>query len=433
MSLASQPAATAASPSRLKPMLVAAAAVALEGYDLAIYALFASTMAEAFFPTHDPTSSLLLAVGALGVGYLMRPLGGLVLGRYADRKGRKAALALTVLLMSLSTGAIGLVPTYGTIGLAAPVLVVLARLVQGFSAGGAAAGSIAYLSESAPPHRRGFFASWQQAAQMGSFLLSAGIAAIVSARLGSGGEGHGWRLPFLLALVLGPLSLYIRRYLPDPEVFLKERAAAPEESLGKAIGSNARAIAVGFGLSCLWNIAAFILLFFMPTFAQRQFGIPLADAFQASVIGGAVVFVLCPLVGWWSDRVGRRLPMLLSALGLLATIYPLLAWLGRSPVLGTLVVVQAVLGVMIAGYTAPVSALLAELFPTRSRSIGLSVAYNLSTLLLGSFGPLIVTWLIAVSGNPLAPAFYVMAGAMVSSVALAFSRDRTGQALEDPA
>lgn len=420
---------TAAALSPAKSIAIAATAVALEGYDLSIYGIFALAIAGAFFPSGDATISLLLAVATLGVGYVVRPLGGLVLGVYADRAGRKAAIALTVILMSISTGVIGFVPSASTIGVAAPIIVVCARLVQGFAAGGATAGSIAFLIETAPAGRRGFYASWQQASQVGAFLLSVAIGAAISNLLPASTGQWAWRLPFVFAFLLGPLGLYIKRYLPDPEVFEAVRDAAATATVRDALSTSRWAVLSGFGLSCLWNISAFILLFYMPTWLQKQIGLPAGRAFLSSTAAAALLFVLCPLVGAWSDRVGRKLPMLLGAAGLCGMTWPLLTWIETERTVSVALLAQLALALLIALYTAPVSAMLAEQFPTRNRSTGLSVAYNLSTLLVGAFGPLIVTSLIALTGSAVAPAFYVVGGAAISLMTLLLVPDRSREPL----
>lgn len=417
--------------SRGRAIAVAALAVALESYDLTIYGLFALPIAQVFFPARDATTSLLLSVGSLGVAYVVRPIGGVVLGAYADRAGRRAAISLTVLLMSLSTGAIGLVPSYASIGLAAPILVVLARLVQGFSAGGAMAGTIAFLVESAPSHRRGFYASWQQSCQMAAFVFSVGIATVITSTVSAEAlVNWAWRLPFLLALALGPLGVYIKQRLADPSIYATARNQGTSPSTTRTLVEHRRAVLVGFGITCLWNVTTFILLFYMPTYVQRELGLSADVAFRSSTISSLVLFLCCPLVGLLSDRLGRRGPMLTAAALLIVATYPLFAFLHASPSSFNLLLVQSLLAVLIAGYTAPVSAMLAELFPTRSRSTGLSVAYNLSVLLAGAFGPFIVTWLMATTGDPLGPAYYVIGAAVVSMSALLAARDRTSEQLQ---
>lgn len=418
--------------SRGRAIAVAALAVALESYDLTIYGLFALPIAQVFFPAQDATTSLLLSVGSLGVAYVVRPLGGVVLGAYADRAGRRAAISLTVLLMSLSTGVIGLVPAFVSIGLLAPLLVVVARLVQGFSAGGAMAGTIAFLVETAPSHQRGFYASWQQSCQVAAYVASVALATLITTLVTPEAlVSWAWRIPFLLALALGPLGVYIKRRLADPTTFVRAQAQGRAASTAATLVEHRRSVLVGFGITCLWNVTTFIVLFYMPTYVQRELHLGADVAFLASTVCGSVLFLCCPMVGWLSDKVGRRGPMLLSALLLIATTYPLFAFVHASPTPMNLILMQSALAVLIAGYTAPVSAMLAELFPTRSRSTGLSVAYNLSVLLAGAFGPFIVTWLIATTGDPLAPAYYVMAASAISATALLAARDRTAEGLPE--
>jgi MHS family proline/betaine transporter-like MFS transporter len=402
----------------LSVILAAGAAVALESYDLTIFGLFALPIGHAFFPAKDATGSLLLAVATLAFGYFVRPLGGLVMGVLADLTGRKAVMVITVLTMALSTGVIGLIPGYATIGIWAPVIVLAARLVQGFFAGGATPSSIAFLAEAATPGRRGFYASWQQTSQIGAFLLSSLVAAALVAGLGSAQAGQwGWRAPFLLALVFGPASFFIRGALKEPDAFVREgHVDAP--GVARALLDSRAAIVAAFGLTALWNITAFILLFYMPTYVQHQLGVSASDAFTASAVGAGFLFVLCPLVGALSDRVGAKPLMLGSALLMLAGAYPLFLALQTHHALPALIGAQCVLAVLIAGYTAPAPGLLATLFPTRSRTTGLSVAYNLSTLAIGALGPLIVTWLGAVTHSGMAPAFYVAGGAALSVATL---------------
>jgi MHS family proline/betaine transporter-like MFS transporter len=229
-------------------------------------------------------------------------------------------------------------------------------------------------------------------------------------------------------VLFAPLGLYLRRHLSEPEPVAAAEAARVEP-LTHAVLANAPAIGVGIGLTCLWNITLFILLFYMPTYVQHQLGVSADAAFSSTAVGAAVLFVLCPFMGALSDRVGRKAVMLTAAVLLCLCAYPLLQHLQNHRRLLDLIEVQGALAVLIAGYTAPIAAMLAELFPTQSRSTALSVAYNISTLLVGAFSPLVVTWLIVVTHNPLAPAFYVSGGAAVSALTLLLVRDQTGKPL----
>ena len=414
----------------LKAILPTVAASALEGYDLTIYGLFAGTIARQFFPSGDSSTGLLLAVATLGVGYVVRPLGGLVMGAYGDRAGRKPAIFLTVALMALSTGVMGLIPSYASIGMWAPLMILAARLVQGFAAGGGGS-SISFLAEVAPPEKRGFYASWLQASQIGAFLLASALAALIAHLIPEeGGSSIGWRIPFLLALALGPAAWLIKSRLREPAVFVKDLLSHGEHtSIAQSVFAQWGSVAIGFGVSCLWTITSFLLLIFMPTYANRSFGIPLSGTYTSAMIGGVIVFVMCPLMGRLSDWVGRRATMMVAALLFASAVYPLFAYLDDIRTLQSLVFVQAALSVLIAAYTGPIGAFMAELFPTRIRSTGVSIAANLAATIVGAFGPFFTTWLIRLTGDPRAPAYYIAGGAIASFVALWFARDRTGQAL----
>jgi len=419
---------------KFRTILPTVVASALEGYDLTIYGLFAGTIAKQFFPAGDANLALLLTVAALGIGYVIRPLGGIVLGAYGDRVGRKAAIFLTVALMALSTGVMGLIPSYASIGYWAPVCILIARIIQGFAAGAGASSSISFLAEVSPPKRRGFFASWHQTVQVGAFLFASALGAAISNFVPAEHAGSiGWRIPFLLALVFGPLAWYIRAKLEEPVLLLnahrglrtEDRSTDIARSLGKEVGH----IAIGFGVSCLWTITLFLLLIFMPTYANRTFGIPLGGAYTSATIGGCVLFVLCPVFGRLSDWAGRRATMLTAAILFAVLIYPIFAYVGSARTVGSLIAAQIVLSILIAAYTGPIGAFLAELFATGVRSTALSISNNIAVTVIGSFAPLITTFLIRVTHNPLAPAYYIMGGAIVSAIAVFFSRDKTGQSL----
>ncbi|ALF88912.1 Citrate-proton symporter [Ralstonia solanacearum UW551] len=357
-----------------------------------------------------------------------------MLGIYADRAGRKASLTLTILLMALGTALIGLAPTYAQIGIGAPVLIVIARLIQGFSAGGEVGGATAFLIEYAPDDRRGYFASWQQASQGISFILGAAMGALVTNGLSPAQiDAWGWRIPFLFGLLIGPVGMYIRSKLHEPPAFEARQARAARESrlapLAHVLREHPREVLGGLGVTILWTVCTYTLVFYMPTYAKQQLGLPLGATFQSTALCGAIIFVLCPLMGTLSDRVGRKRMLGTVALVIAAAAYPLFHWLNASPTVQTLLQVQILLGVLLAAFTGPAPAVLAEQFPTAVRSTGLSIAYNLAVTLFGGFAPLIVTWLIASTGSKLAPSYYVMAAGLVSTLALAWMHDRTGKAI----
>lgn len=420
---------------RRRAIIAATIGNGLEWFDFTVYSFFAVIIAKLFFPTGNDLTSFLLTVATFGVGFFMRPVGAIVLGVYADRVGRKAALTLTILLMALGTAIIGLAPTYESIGLWAPALIVLARLIQGFSAGGEVGGATAFLIEHAPDEERGAYASWQQASQGISFMLGAAMGALVTNGLDQAQiDAWGWRIPFLFGLLIGPVGMYIRSHLEEPPEFEQRQAERRANNvkfspLSQVLRDHPREVLAGLGVTILWTVCTYVLVFYMPSYAKQQLGLPLGATFQSTAICGAIILVLCPLMGMLSDRVGRKRMLSVVALAILVLAYPLFHWLNVSPTTATLLQVQIVLGILLAAFTGPAPAVLAEQFPTEVRSTGLSLAYNFAVTIFGGFAPLIVTWLIESTHNKLAPAYYVIAAAAISLVALAFMHDRTGKKL----
>lgn len=420
---------------RRRAIIAATIGNGLEWFDFTVYSFFAVIIAKLFFPTGDDLTSFLLTVATFGVGFFMRPVGAIVLGVYADRVGRKAALTLTILLMALGTAIIGLAPTYDSIGLWAPALIVVARLIQGFSAGGEVGGATAFLIEHAPDEERGAYASWQQASQGISFMLGAAMGALVTNGLDQAQiDAWGWRIPFLFGLLIGPVGMYIRSHLEEPPEFEARQAERRANNvkfspLSQVLRDHPREVLAGLGVTILWTVCTYVLVFYMPSYAKQQLGLPLGATFQSTAICGAIILVLCPLMGMLSDRVGRKRMLTVVALAILVLAYPLFHWLNVSPTTATLLQVQIVLGILLAAFTGPAPAVLAEQFPTEVRSTGLSLAYNFAVTIFGGFAPLIVTWLIESTHNKLAPAFYVIVAAAISIVALAFMHDRTGKKL----
>jgi len=420
---------------RRRAIIAATIGNGLEWFDFTVYSFFAVIIAKLFFPTGNDLTSFLLTVATFGVGFFMRPVGAIVLGVYADRVGRKAALTLTILLMALGTAIIGLAPTYESIGLWAPAVIVLARLIQGFSAGGEVGGATAFLIEHAPDEERGMYASWQQASQGISFMLGAAMGALVTNGLDQAQiDAWGWRIPFLFGLLIGPVGMYIRSHLEEPPEFEQRQAERRANNvkfspLSQVLHDHPREVLAGLGVTILWTVCTYVLVFYMPSYAKQQLGLPLGATFQSTAICGAIILVLCPLMGMLSDRVGRKRMLSVVALAILVLAYPLFHWLNVSPTTATLLQVQIVLGILLAAFTGPAPAVLAEQFPTEVRSTGLSLAYNFAVTIFGGFAPLIVTWLIESTHNKLAPAYYVIAAAAISFVALIFMHDRTGKKL----
>ncbi|MGI4802259.1 MAG: MFS transporter [Janthinobacterium lividum] len=392
---------------------------ALEWFDIVIYGFLAATIAKVFFPVGNETVSMLVTLGTFGASFLMRPLGSVVIGGYADRAGRKKALTLSIGLMMLGTLVIAILPGYASIGLAAPVLLTGARLLQGFSAGGEFGSATAFLAEQNPA-RRGFYSSWQFASQGLTTLLASGFGVALSTLMAPADlVAWGWRIPFFFGLLVGPVALYIRSTLEEGGEF---QAATPAEApIQSALATQKGRMLAGMGLIVLATVSAYTMLF-MPTFAARQLGLPPSAGFWATLLFGTLQFLLCPIFGKLSDRIGRVPLMATAAAVMMLAIIPLFALLLASPTPATMLLVQACMAVIAAGYVGPVSAAMSELFPASMRSTGLSISYSFGVAIFGGFAPFIVAWLIAATGSNLAPGFYVAFGAALSLIALVATR-----------
>ncbi|MGF6902037.1 MFS transporter [Paraburkholderia sp. GAS348] len=393
---------------------------ALEWYDFTVFGFLTVVIAQLFFPAGNDYASMLLTTATFGVAFVMRPVGGIVLGLYADRAGRKAALSLVIALMTLGILLLAIAPPYSAIGIGAPLMIVLGRLLQGFSAGGEFGSSTALLIEAAPFSKRGLYGSWQMASQAAALLLGAVVGALITHGLSPEAlKSWGWRVPFILGLIIGPIGFYIRRHLSDSEAFLHAQKTARRATLGEVFRSHSRDVLCGLGAVIALTVTIYVLISYLPTFAVKQLKLPYAQSFYAVIVGNLLLTVLSPLTGAWSDRIGRKGLSLWSLVLTLVIIYPLFAWLAAEPSVSKLILVQALLSITLSGYYGPFGALIAELFPANVRSIGLSLAYNVAVMLFGGFGPFAVTWLINTTGSPLAPTYYVMGGLALSIVAVA--------------
>lgn len=399
-----------------------------EWFDFMVYGFFAITIGQLFFPTGNDLTSLLLSVATFGVGFVVRPIGGILIGMYSDRVGRKAALSLTILLMAGGTALIGLAPTYEQIGIAAPIMIIFARLMQGFSAGGEMGSATAFLTEHAPANRKGYYASWIQSSIGFAVVLGATAGTILTLWLTPEEvKAWGWRIPFLLGILIGPIGFYIRSNVDETPAFLatKEKVKKP---FSEVLKIYPRETFTTFSMVILWTVCIYVLLFYMPTYAVKTLKMPQSMSFIAGVIGGLIITVLSPFVGAWSDRIGRRKILAFSSGGILLLAYPMFALVVSSPTQTSLILFQAVFGLLIAGYTGPILAAFSEIFPSRVLSTGLSVAYNVAVMTFGGFASLILTWLIATTGSAMAPALYVIAASAISFLGVTVGfRDRPVQ------
>jgi len=361
-------------------------------------------------------------MAAFGVGFFMRPVGGVVLGLYADRAGRKAALQLIIALMTLSLGIVALAPPYAAMGIAAPLLVLLARLLQGFATGGEFASATAFLVEIAPAHRRALYGSLQMVGQSLAALVGALAGALITRALSPEQlDAFGWRLPFAFGLLIGPVGLFIRRHLEETAEFEESRGKDAQRVRLAALADHGRALAVTFGLVVCGTISYYVIMVYMPTFASTELGLSLGDAFASQVIALVVLTAVIPLAGALADRIGCRPVLVGSTAAYFLALLPAFAWLKSEPSALRLSLVQSALCSVLGVYWGAFSTAVANEFPTRVRSTGLAVAYNLAVMGFGGFAQVIVTWGIHATGSALAPAFYVMFGAATGFVAALYS------------
>jgi MFS family permease len=330
--------------------------------------------------------------------------------------------------MTVAIALIAFAPTYAAIGIGAPLIIVVARLLQGFSAGGEFASATAFLIETAPTGRRGFYGSWQMVGQGLSVLIGAILGAVLTKTLSPEAiDGWGWRIPFLFGLVIGPVGLYIRSSLSETQAFLQTDQASQRHRAGRGLTSHIKQILVCFGIVVSGTISFYVILVYIPTFARTQLQLPLDQAFLAQAIGLACEVALIPICGALSDRIGRKPVMIASLLLSLLATYPLFVWVSSSPSFSSLLVMQFVLCGLFGIGNGPVSTALGEQFPTRVRSTALAIGYNVAVMIFGGFAQFFVTWLIHATGTPIAPAFYLMFGSAVGLFAVLFLTERAGE------
>ncbi|VTU32288.1 MFS transporter [Variovorax sp. PBL-E5] len=406
---------------------------ALEFFDFTVYGFLALVIGKLFFPTFNAYGQLLLTVASFGVGFIMRPLGGIMIGAYADRVGRKKAMTLTIFMMALGCAMIAFAPTYAQIGVAAPLLIVAARLIQGFSAGGEVGASTTLLVEHATPANRGYMASWQFASQGLGILIGAVVVGILSTVLGPQGmESWGWRVPFFLGMLIAPVGMYIRRHLEESlEIEDEPAGAAPRRSsLAEVCSDHGKTVLAGILTTIGGTVAAYVVTFYMPTYAIRELGLPPPVALFGAALVGLLSFGLAPFIGRWSDRAGRKSLIVWARVALLVLIYPGFFWLNASPTPAVLFIVVGVLSSLLVMQTVPGITMLPEMFPKHVRASGMSLVYSVGVALFGGFSPFISAWLLNATGNKLAPAWYLLAMTLVSLLGLLWLEDFTGKDID---
>jgi len=405
----------------------------LEWYDFIAFGYLMGVISRHFFPADARGTAVLLTAATFGVSFVARPVGGILLGIYADRVGRKAALMLVIVMMTVATALIGFAPTYEQAGVAATAIMVLARILQGISAGGEFGSATSMLVEYAPPGRKGLFGSFQMFAQAVAGVLASLAGVLITKGLTPEQlDAWGWRLPFLLGLLIGPVGLYIRNRVEEPAAFVAERHA-PTMSFGTMLRTYWRPIVIASGLVAGTTIMQFVFNIYMPTYAVEHLHMPASTPFMVIAVSGIVRILACPLFGALSDSIGRKPVLGWGFVASLLAAWPCFAWLQATPTTTTLLVIELLFGVLGAAVLGPLSTTLAEMFPVQIRSSGLSVSYNVSTTIFGGFTPLIISALIVATGNSMAPAWYVVFGVAVGLVATLALPGRLGCMDADPA
>lgn len=411
---------------------------ALEFFDFTVFTFLMLVIGPLFFPAASAYGQLLLTTATFGVGFLMRPVGGMLIGSYADRHGRRAAMTLTLWLMGLGCALIAAAPTYAQMGVAGPVLMVLARLIQGFAAGGEVGASTTLLVEHAPADKRGFYSSWQFGSQSLGVMLGALTVALLTAALSKEQmQAWGWRVPFVIGILTVPVGAYIRRNLEEtlespqtPQASKTSPAASQHQPLRLVFAEYKAQIVKGILLVIGGMVCAQIIGFYMPAYANKELGLPATSTLFASVVLGAIGFVIAPFVGMLADRVGRKKVIFWSRAATVCALLPCFQWLVSAPSTERLMTVIALLAILLALQTAPVITMLPELFPKAVRTTGMSVVYGLGISVFGGFAQFFVTWLLHVTGNPMAPAWYLMVTVTLSTVVLFWIQDRTGHVID---
>jgi MHS family proline/betaine transporter-like MFS transporter len=404
----------------------------IEWFDYASYGYLAATIAAVFFAPGNETAALLGAYGVFALSFVVRPIGGLVWGHYGDKLGRQKILALTILIMSAATFAIAFIPGYASIGIAAPLLLLVCRLVQGFSASGEYAGASSFIAEYAPEGRRGLLVSMVPASTAAGLVLGAIVASLLEFNLSQDAlYSWDWRVPFLIAGPLGVIGLYIRLKLEDTPLFKEleqshEVAQAPIRTL---LRENWKQLLIAFGIICLNAVGFYIILSYMPTYLSEELGFDPVTAILTTIVSVAVYATFLPFVGMLADRVGRKPIMFAACVLFVLLTLPAFELLSLGGV-GFAILAQILLGAILAGNDGVLATFLTEMFPTNVRYSSFGLSFNLGNAIFGGTAPLIATFLIALTGNNFAPGFYLMAAAVVAFVALLFTTETANKPLE---
>ena len=387
----------------------------IEMYDFMVYGYYAKAIGDAFFPSKDPFASLMLSLATFGVGYLMRPLGAIILGAYIDRHGRRKGLLLTLGLMAIGSATVAFTPGYASIGIAAPLIVVAGRLLQGLSAGVELGGVSVYLAEIATPGHRGFYPSFQsgsqQVAVMFAALIGVALALTVSAPDMS---AWGWRVPLVIGCLVIPVVLWLRRSLEETEVFKRRRTQLKAAELLAIVAKNWTVVGIGMLMSVFTTTAFYLITAYTPTFGREALHLSAMEVMLVTLFVGASNFIWLPIGGALSDRFGRQVLLYCVPIVAILGVYPVMNWLVAAPTFGKLLTAELFVSLMFGLYNGAMVARLTEMVEPRVRTAAFALAFSLATAIFGGFTPAIATYLIHATGNKAAPALWLMLGAAIS-------------------
>jgi MHS family citrate/tricarballylate:H+ symporter-like MFS transporter len=380
----------------------------LEMFDFFLYGFYATYISREFFPAGNEYVSLMMTFVTFGAGFLMRPLGAVILGSYIDRIGRRKGLILTLGIMACGTVLIAFVPSYSTIGILAPLLVLIGRLLQGFSAGVELGGVSVYLSEMATPGHKGFYVSWQSASQQAAIMFAALLGFLLNQWMAQAQiNAWGWRIPFFIGCSIIPFIFVIRRSLQETEEFLARKHHPSFGQIVRSIAENWRIVVLGMMLVVMTTVSFYLITVYAPTFGKNVLKLSATDSLLVTFCVGLSNFFWLPVMGALSDRIGRWPLLVAFSILPIATAHPILSWLVSNPTFENMLVAELWLSFLYASYNGATIVALTEVMPAHVRTVGFSLAYSLATAIFGGFTPLVSTWLIEVTGDKAAPGYWM--------------------------
>lgn len=430
---------SAAMPGQQQGALVRKAAVAsfignfVEWFDYASYGYLATIIAVVFFPNEDPKAALLMTFAIFAISFIIRPLGGIIWGNIGDKYGRRTALSLSILIMSGATFLIALLPTYEHVGILAPILLLLIRMVQGFSASGEYAGASAFLVEYAPSNRRGFYACLVPASTaVGLLVGSLSVTAMHHFMSPEFLHTWGWRIPFVFALPLGLIGRYIRVHLEDTPAFKELEAShhVVKTPLKVLFTEHYREMICGFGVACLNAVGFYVILSYMPTYMSVEMNVEHSTAYLAETLSLCTYILLIFMMGKLSDRFGRKTMLITASICFILFSVPLFSQISSNTLMHILII-QIAFGAMLSINDGTLASFLAEVFPTKVRYTGFAFTFNMANALLGGTAPLVCTWLIQVTGNNMMPAWYLVFFSVIALIAMLFIKETAHKSLRD--